>query len=491
MKFPILSGDPAFQITILSMALLIAIFCLIVIVFVYMDLRRRYTRQIEDLTKKCNKAEDNKNLLLTTLSREIRNSMIMVMGMDELILRESSDPLIRERASYIRSSGEDILALMQGAIDFTNLERGLIDNIRTEFDLTSLIVDAISLAGPMVRNKGLILDVTADKNSPRILVGDLPKIKRCLTNLFSFVCTNAEKGYINLSIDYRKTDDKHADITFMISGKKISVNLDKVRSVLSSDPSDNKLIFSNNDAGYLDIYISGGVLKALGSELIAGEEEGKGIFFKFTMNHEVINWDGIGEIRNIGKSKNNPVPEKKDKFISRGARILFADSNDSCVKIAGDLLSGTGLIFDSAFTTEEALTLISINEYDVIFIDEEMKDEKGIDLVRRIRGGNYNVLNSHKPCIAITRNPGNRVLDIFDRDTYDSYLGKPIDSDEFENCLLKYIPSDKIEVLDDSDIYPGIGCVDDIRKYTDGFDDLFKTAGMLYKRGRSFREGTN
>ena len=96
------------------MALLIAIFCLIVIVFVYMDLRRRYTRQIEDLTKKCNKAEDNKNLLLTTLSREIRNSMIMVMGMDELILRPAS--ILKVKATVRETDTTDIFHVLRGTV---------------------------------------------------------------------------------------------------------------------------------------------------------------------------------------------------------------------------------------------------------------------------------------------------------------------------------------------------------------------------------------
>ncbi len=491
MKFPILSGNPAFHIAILSAILLVAIPFLIVFIFMYLDLRRSSGRKIAELTKKSNRSEDNKNLLLTTLSREIRNSMISVMGMDELILRETADPVIRERASYIRSSGEDILALMQGALDYTKVERGLIDNARDEFDLTSLLVDSISMVGPLLRNKGLILDASADRNAPKLLIGDLPKIKRCIINLFSFVCKNSEKGYINFSMEFSHIDDSHVCICFKISGKRISVNIDNLRAILASDPSDNKLIFSQSDAGYLDIYLAGGILRALSSELEVDEEEGKGTEFSFRMDFEVSDWTGIGDIRNISKDKNSRDSQNKEKFISRGARILFADDNETSVTVARQLLSGTGVVFDTALTFDEALTLISINEYDVIFVEENMKDDNGIDLIRRIRGGNYNVINSHKPCIAITSNPGNRILDIFDRDAFDAYIGKPISAEEFEDCLIKYVPADKIEVLDISDIYPGIGNVDDIRKYSEGYDDLFKVASNIYKRGRSYREGKN
>ncbi|MCR4792477.1 MAG: hypothetical protein K5871_06985 [Lachnospiraceae bacterium] len=489
MKFPILSGNPAFHIAILSAILLVTIPCMIVLVFLYLDMRRKTEKTVSRLTRNLNRTEDNKTLLLTTLSREIRNSMISVMGMDELILRESTDPLIRERASYIRSSSEDILALMQGAIDYTKIERGLIDNVRDEFDLTSLLVDSISMAGPLFKNKGLILDISADREAPKTLIGDFPKIKRCMMNLFSFICKNSEKGYVNLAIEYSKADDTHADILFRIYGKKIMVNVDRVRAVISSDPSDNKLIFSQSDAGNLDLYLASGVLKALGSELDIDEEEGRGVELFFKMRFEVVNWNGIGDIRRASKNKKASNGEKKDKFISKGARILFADSNETCVSIAKELISGTGVLFDTALTSDEALTLISINEYDVIFVEENMKDDKGIDLIRRIRGGNYNVINSHKPCIAITSNPGNKILDIFDRDTFDAYIGKPLNADEFEDCLVKFMPSDKIDVLDDSQIFPGIGSVEDIRKYSEGYDELYKIAGSIYKRSRSYREG--
>ena len=112
MKYPILSGDISVYIIILSAFLLIAVNLLIASCYIFVKYKNKYSANLFKAREEARLARENKNLVLSNVSRLIRNRMIRVVGMNELIFRESTDNITRERTSEIRSSVDDILALM-------------------------------------------------------------------------------------------------------------------------------------------------------------------------------------------------------------------------------------------------------------------------------------------------------------------------------------------------------------------------------------------
>ena len=140
MKYPILSGDASFQMLILSSVLIIAVLFLTASGAFYIKMRKKYILENIRLKEKLRQIGDDRNILLSNLTREVKSGMINVLGMNELVIRESHDDTIRDHAYHIKTSGEDVIALMQGTLDYTKLERGLIEVHREDIDLTSLLI---------------------------------------------------------------------------------------------------------------------------------------------------------------------------------------------------------------------------------------------------------------------------------------------------------------------------------------------------------------
>ncbi len=485
MKYQILSGDITVYITILMVLFVITIFLFLVLYFSHVSFKHKKELQLKELKKDYDRLHDNNIILLKNMSREIRNNMINVMGMSELILRESSDETVRDNASFIRSSGSDILSILQGTLDYSNIENGLTEIINDEFDMSSLIIDTVSMAGPLLKYKGMNLDIHIDRSTPKMVTGDFKKIRRLLLYILSFIRKNSEKENVSFTVESKKTGDDKVCISYEIKTRKFAVSTEDLKKVVSRYPSENKNLFSQYDYDYLELMLAGSILKTFGSSLNVSETDSKEIIFSFSLNHNVTSWECIGDIRAMSNGRTNA--ESVGKFRATGARILVADTNSNSLDIIKRFISKSGVRVDEAYSVEEILQKIAGYEYDVMFIDESFRDDEGRKIVDKIREGSANILNAHKPCICFTSDIGKKISDNPEDAEYSEYLSKPVNPSSFEDCLIKYLPEGKTELVDVSTRCPGILGSEDIRKYSEGYDDLYQNALTIYKRAKNYR----
>ena len=73
-------------------------------------------------------ADRAKSDFLANMSHEIRTPINAVLGMDEMILRESTNPQILEYASDIKQAGNMLLSLINDILDFSKIESGKLRN---------------------------------------------------------------------------------------------------------------------------------------------------------------------------------------------------------------------------------------------------------------------------------------------------------------------------------------------------------------------------
>ena len=298
MKYQILSGDITVYITILMVLFVITIFLFLVLYFSHVSFKHKKELQLKELKKDYDRLHDNNIILLKNMSREIRNNMINVMGMSELILRESSDETVRDNASFIRSSGSDILSILQGTLDYSNIENGLTEIINDEFDMSSLIIDTVSISGPLLKYKGMNLDIHIDRSTPKMVTGDFKKIRRLLLYILSFIRKNSEKENVSFTVESKKTGDDKVCISYEIKTRKFGVSTEDLKKVVSRYPSENKNLFSQYDCDYLELMLAGNILKTFGSSLNVSETDSKEIIFSFSLDHNVTSWECIGDISN-------------------------------------------------------------------------------------------------------------------------------------------------------------------------------------------------
>lgn len=106
------------------------------------------------------------------MSHEIRTPINAVLGMDEMILRETKESNIREYAMDIYSAGQTLLALINDILDFSKIESGKMEIVPVLYDFSSFIHDLVNMTAQRAADKNLCFTVEIDHTIPSRLYGD-------------------------------------------------------------------------------------------------------------------------------------------------------------------------------------------------------------------------------------------------------------------------------------------------------------------------------
>ena len=156
-------------------------------------------------------ANEAKSSFLAQMSHEIRTPINAILGMNEMVLRESKEPGIQEYAENIKSSGRTLLSIINSILDFSKIEDGKMEIVPVNYDTASLIFDLENTIAERAKMKGLGLIIDADESLPRTLVGDDIRIKQVVANLLTNAVKYTEKGSVRLIFRKEKEASIHEE----------------------------------------------------------------------------------------------------------------------------------------------------------------------------------------------------------------------------------------------------------------------------------------
>lgn len=412
----------------------------------YLELLTKYNNNLKEMAEVANSANQAKSAFLSNMSHEIRTPINAVLGMDEMILRESREDTILGYAEDIKRAGASLLSIVNDILDFSKIEAGKMDIIPVEYDLESILNDLVTMIRGRAEAKHLKFILKVDESMPALLYGDEIRIKQVITNILTNAVKYTERGSVTFSIGYKKTGDD--TIAFRCSVKDTGIGikkeeLDKLFTAFERlDEKRNRTIEGTG----LGMNITQQLLHLMNSHLEVESEYGKGSDFSFELEQKVVRWTPIGDFEKRLSEKKVVHENYQQSFEAPDAHILVVDDTEMNLTVIRGLLKETKLKIDTAESGQQCLDMAEEKDYDLILLDHRMPEMDGVETLKRLRQSQKESLHT-LPVISLTANAVSGAREFYMEAGFQDYLTKPINPEKLEGCLMHYLPPEKVTAV--------------------------------------------
>lgn len=442
---------PVFAMEIVNVYLLLrvdftSLFCLMLILLLCLDIygEIRKVSQMRNEVREATNASRSKSAFLANMSHEIRTPINGILGMNEMILRETDDEGVKSYAEDIRSAGRHLLGIINDILDFSKIESGKMEIIPSEYSVSSMVSDITAILKERGEEKGLRVNLLISPKLPSRLKGDELRVKQIALNIVSNAVKYTDEGSIALAISGTEQDDSYL-LKIVVKDTGIGIReeeLDKLfEKFMRIDEKHNATIEGTG----LGMSITKNLVDAMNGTINVESTFGKGSTFTVEIPQQIIDNTAIGNYQTTAEKEHVEENRSTKRFIAPDAKVLVVDDVSINRSVIKGLLKKTQIQVATAGSGPEALNMCNREKYDLILMDHKMPDMDGVETFHFLR--NNKGINQNTHVLVLTANAIAGMKEQYIKEGFDDYLSKPVEPALLEEMLLKYLPILKIEYI--------------------------------------------
>lgn len=368
-----------------------------------------------------------KSTFLANMSHEIRTPINVMLGMNEMILRESESREVVQYAKSVEKAGNYLLSLINNILDITRIESKKLDIIEEKFSLRQLVQEVCLIGAKQAEAKNLEFVVDVEETLPKYLEGDALHIKQVILNLINNAVKYTKKGKVFLEVC-----QEEKQISFSVKDTGIGIKKEDMEALFDMFMRADIKRHRNIEGSGLGLTIAKELCEQMGGHIQAESIYGKGSNFTVYFPLKDAGTEKIGQWKVV---EGEPVQEKRKKFFASEAQILLVDDSEQNIQVITSLLRRTGVQLDTAASGFECIEKVRNKKYHLIFLDYMMPEMDGLETFRRMKEMEIRV-----PVIALTADVTSGIQQMFEKEGFAAYLSKPIRWERMEELLLAYLP---------------------------------------------------
>ena len=393
------------------------------------DKLENINKELNQALKIAEEAGKSKSEFLANMSHEIRTPMNGIIGAADILKGMELGKDEYKMVEIIHKSGNSLLTIINDILDFSKIEAGKMEIEYTPFSLLKSIEGVIEMLKHNAIKKDLELIFYLDSDIKNNVFGDETRINQVLINLMGNAIKFTEKGQVFLKVDLTNETEKYYSLKFSIEDTGIGIPKEKQSKIFESFTQANGSTTRRFGGTGLGTTISKMLVNLMGGEVGVispnpNSNYGQGSIFYFTLK--------------LKKDKLTPKTIVVNNEI-KGKKALIIDDNETNCFVLNKMLNNWDIKTVETYSGKQALDILQRNnDFDIIFIDYNMPEHDGFEVINMIR----NKLKSDSKKIMISSNSTDITKTEAKKYGFDLLLYKPLKQSELYNAILKLYSND-------------------------------------------------
>ena len=280
---------------------------------------KRQQRKMEQQEKKlleamrtADRANEAKTSFLASMSHEIRTPINAVLGMDEMILRESSDESILSYAANIQSAGHSLLSVINDILDLSKIESGRLELLTAEYSTQQLMNDCYSMMIMRAEKKDLLLEIKNDPQLPAKLAGDEVRLRQVILNLLTNAVKYTSAGEVTMCVDFKHTAENEIMLKISVRDTGMGISQENQQNLFKAFRRLDEMTNRHIEGTGLGLNITKHLTEMMGGTIAVRSTLGSGSEFTVEIPQRVVSYEPVG-----GVHREPPCRQRSERGVSR------------------------------------------------------------------------------------------------------------------------------------------------------------------------------